>query len=99
MGCAALKIPTMVKRGASVPTIYVDDGVSITACLVALQDGGKKIGELAPTMEAIFSRSQLRGVLLRLIEDGVVTSTGMLKTFGGEMVATEGVTVYKKNQC
>lgn len=27
------------------------------------------------------------------------TSTGMLKTFGGEMFASEGVTVYTKNKC
>ncbi len=36
---AALKIPTAVKRGASVSATYTDEGVSIATFLIALQDG------------------------------------------------------------
>jgi ATP-dependent DNA helicase RecG len=67
----------MVNDGLRIGKRYIT--YEIEPIIVALQDGEKKIGELAPVMEAVLSRSQLRSVLQRLIEDRVVTSSGRLK--------------------
>ncbi len=67
----------MVSDGLRIGKRYIT--YEIEPIIVALQEGGRKIGELAPIMEAVLTRSQLRSVLQRLIEDGVVTSTGKLK--------------------
>ncbi len=67
----------MVSDGLRIGKRYIT--YEIEPIILALQEGGKKIGELVPIMEAVLSRSQLRGVLQRLIEDGVVTSSGKLK--------------------
>ncbi len=67
----------MVSDGLRIGKRYLT--YEIEPIILSLQEGGKKIGELAPIMEVDLSRSQLRSLLQRLIEDGVVVSSGKLK--------------------
>lgn len=51
----------------------------VTAVALALQEGALKIGELEQGLDEMFTRSQLRTLLQRLAEDGIIDVTGKLK--------------------
>ena len=53
----ALQMPTAVKRGAGVPAVYADGGISISTSLVALQDGAAG--------DVITARNPQTGVVVR----------------------------------
>ena len=67
----------MVSDGLRIGTRYTT--YEVEPVLLALQDGEKKISEIEPPVAHLLSRGQLRGMLYRLMEDGVVVSTGKLK--------------------
>lgn len=67
----------MVSDGLRIGTRYTTDEVE--PVLLVLQDGEKKISDIETPVVHLLSRGQLRGMLYRLMEDGVVVSSGKLK--------------------
>lgn len=67
----------MVSDGQRIGARYTT--YELEPVLLILQGGERRISEIEPPVAHLLSRGQLRGMLHRLMEDGIVVSSGRLK--------------------